>query len=304
MLGPNKPRYTKNNVKFDNFAVFLKKYNETTGSFERIWRETGFVSGNANVEWTVSAAELKAGVPRTMVARVINEIDATIRLSFVETDIENISLVLFQQTPNWTNNTTSSNKTYNNIQTSAFQNIPDLSPNPVFLLDSIPVPGSTFTVLDDNGTNVTASFQLRRAKGVPFIERTSATFPGTPPYDITITRYTSIRKDSLIVFEDVSKIGFPYKILIIGRNTINKMLRAIYMPSVVIETPPTIGMSNEDFLRMEVAFKTLAEYPAGTSPLDLNFSPNYMIIRDYESTIDPKVIAEEFNSEVITDLPS
>lgn len=303
MLGPNKQRFNRDNISFNTFITMIKKYNPTVNQFEREWDNLGLNTGNATVEWSVESASLEALVPKVTVGRVITKVSATVRLTFVETDVENISKILFQQTPTFVNNTNITNQTYTGINTSDFITVPSLSPNPIYILNSIPDLTGTFQVLDSSSTNVTNDFALRIRKGVAFVERTAAAFPGTPPYDITIQRYTSIRKDRLVVFQDISKVGFPYKMLLIGKNVVNGELTAIYLPSLVVETPPTIGMFSEDFQKLEVSFQTLAEFP-NTSPLDPTFSPQYLIIDTYEPNTNPEIIAAQFNFEAIQNIPS
>lgn len=305
MLGGNKPRFNRDNISFNTFITMIKKYDATQQKFQKEWENIGLTAGNATVEWSIESASLEALVPKVTVGRVITKVSATVRLTFVETDIENISRVLFQQTPIYISNTNSTNYTYNNVGTSSFINNPLLSPNPIYILDAIPVLTGTFQVLDsaNPANNVTNDFALKIYKGVAFIERTSSSFPGTPPYNITIERYTSIKRDRLPVFQDISKVGFPYKMLLIGRNVMNGELTAIYLPSLVIDTPPTIGMFNEDFQKLEVTFQTLAEFP-NISPLDPTFSPQYMIIDTFEPNTNPEVIAALFNFEVIQNMPS
>lgn len=303
-LGPNKPRYTRDNVAFHTFIVYLKT-QDANGNFPIEWQSTGLTSGNATIEWTQETADLKAGIPQTTVARVIKAVDATARITILETDIENLGAFLFQQTPVYTATTSTSSKTYNSVGTTDFITNPKLSPNPIYILDAIPDVTATLTVMDSSSPSqdVSTDFALKIVNGVPFVERTSATFPGTPPYTITISKYTAIKRDSLRVFENPSKIGNTYKLLMIGRNVVNKNLEAIYIPSMVLDTPPTIGFYGDDFQKLEVSFKTLAEYP-NTSPLSNTFAPVYLIREVFEPTTNPEIIVARFNFEVITDMPS
>jgi len=298
--------FRSENIKIFTYAGYIKLWDKANNKFQRNWTPLGFATGNLNVETTTETKEMSALFPQVLVQRVISKIDQNITFALAETHLENLAITMFQQ--NVVNDTEATTLDDVSINAGDFSTTTPYSSNHTYILrKSVPKivnSPANWSVVDDTGTNITANFDfIIQPDGIATLICKNPALPPNAPFTLNYIKYNVVGKKALDLFNDITMVGIPVRLLFIGRNQTDRNLRAIYFPKAVFDKLPTAGLYNEDFQKLEVGFKPLIEYPQGMSPIDPNVPYQYGKIVDFTYDTPTNLILAYFNVDHYQELP-
>jgi len=296
--------FRSENIKIWTYAGYIKLWDKNNNKFQPYWTPLGFATGNLNVETTTETKEMNVLFPQVIAQRVISKIDQTISFSLAETHLENLAIMMFQQ--NVVNDTEATSPDSININAADFDNTTPYSSNPVYILKkAVPkITPTNWQVLDSNNNDITSDFDfVIQSDGRATLICKNPALPPDDPFTLNYVKYNVVGKKAIDLFNDITMVGIPVRLLFIGRNQTDRNLRAIYFPKAVFEKPATIGLYNEDFQKLEVSFKPLIEYPSGMSPIDPNVPYQYARIVDFTYDTPTNLILAYFNVDHYQELP-